>query len=175
MAANKNELERTLASAISAIHDRLPSLKLYQHIYNENHELDIRLQSEIVAAYQHFIDFCIKATRYYTSSGIRKPLLLCHSTRSPRVPCSRYSNIQWNGLICIETGRWSRAFLPINQFAQEAEEVQNHIVQIRRLCEDLLHKNVDNIKQLNTGKHDEFHKSSSRSDDKTRSCTLKPR
>ena len=72
MAANKNELERTLASAISAIHDRLPGLKLYQHIYNDDDELDIRLQSEIVAAYQRFMEFCIKATRYYTSSGIRK-------------------------------------------------------------------------------------------------------
>lgn len=34
--------------------------------------------------------------------------------------------------------------------------MQNHIVQIRRLCEELLNKNVDTIKQLNIGKHNEF-------------------
>ena len=71
-------------------------------------------------------------------------------------PAPGTSNTQLNELICIETGRWSRALLPINQFAQEAEEVQNRIVQIRRLCEELLNKNVDTIKQLNFGKYDEF-------------------
>ncbi|KAL8692666.1 MAG: hypothetical protein Q9218_002366 [Villophora microphyllina] len=34
-------------------------------------------------------------------------------------------------------------------FAHKGDEVQEHIVQIRRLCEELLNKNVDSIKRLN--------------------------
>lgn len=57
---------------MSATKDRLPGLKLYQHIYNENHDLDISLQTKIVSAYQIFIDFCIMATKYYKSGGPRE-------------------------------------------------------------------------------------------------------
>ena len=45
---------------------------MYQHIYNENHELDMRLQARIVSAYQGFIEFCIGASKYYKGSGPRK-------------------------------------------------------------------------------------------------------
>lgn len=72
MARNKDKIEERLASDISAIRDRLPGLKLYQHIYDENHELDILLQGKIVSAYQGFIDFCIAATKYYKGGGSRK-------------------------------------------------------------------------------------------------------
>ncbi len=72
MARNKDEIEERLASTISAIKDRLPGLKVYQHIYGGNHELDILLQDKIVSAYQGFIDFCIVATKYYKRGGPRK-------------------------------------------------------------------------------------------------------
>ncbi|KAL8653829.1 MAG: hypothetical protein Q9210_001858 [Variospora velana] len=72
VAGNKNTMEETLASTISAIQDRLSGLRLYQHIYNERDELDMKLQAHIVAAYQDFIAFCILATKYYKSSGWRK-------------------------------------------------------------------------------------------------------
>lgn len=71
VAGNKGEIEERLASTIAAIKDRLPGLKLYQHIYNDNHELDVSLQAKIVLAYQNFIDFCIAATKYYKSRGHR--------------------------------------------------------------------------------------------------------
>lgn len=72
MAGNKNEIEKSLESAILAIRDRLPGLKLFQNIYNdENDELDIVLQSRIVSAYQAFMDFCIRATKYYKNGGPR--------------------------------------------------------------------------------------------------------
>lgn len=58
-------MEERLESVISAIKDRLPGLKMYQHIYNDNHGLDKRLQARIVSAYQDFIEFCIAATKYY--------------------------------------------------------------------------------------------------------------
>ena len=51
-------------------------------------------------------------------------------------------------------GRWLRAMSPINSFAGKADEVQDKIVQIRRLCEELLNKNVDTIKRSNKGKLD---------------------
>ena len=72
VAGNKNEMEESLASAIFAIQDRLPGLKLYQHIYNENHELDMELQARIVSAYEGFIEFCIEASKYYKGGGPRK-------------------------------------------------------------------------------------------------------
>ena len=65
-------MEECLASAIVAIKDRLPGLKMYHHIYNENHELDKQLQTRIVSAYQGFIEFCIEASKYYKGSGPRK-------------------------------------------------------------------------------------------------------
>lgn len=65
-------MEESLASAISAIKDRLPGLNLYQHIYHENHELDIKLQAQIVSAYEGFIKFCIEASKYYKGGGPRK-------------------------------------------------------------------------------------------------------
>ena len=42
-----------------------------------------------------------------------------------------------------------KAFQPANSFAEKADEVQTHIVKIRRLCEELLNKNVDLIKRSN--------------------------
>lgn len=65
-------MEKSLASAILSIRDRLPGLKLYQHIYNEESELDQALQNQIVLAYRSFMDFCIMATKYYKGGGRRK-------------------------------------------------------------------------------------------------------
>jgi len=59
-------------ATISGIRDRLPSLKLYQHIYNDDHELDITLQAKIVSAYESFIEFSIAATKYYKIGGPSK-------------------------------------------------------------------------------------------------------
>lgn len=52
-------------------------------------------------------------------------------------------------LIFSDPGRWLRALLPINQFADKAAEVQGHIVRVRLLSEELLNKNVDTIKRSN--------------------------
>ena len=65
-------METSLASTISGIRDRLPGLNLYRHIYNDNHELDMKLQTRIVSAYRSFIEFCIEASKYYKRSGSRK-------------------------------------------------------------------------------------------------------
>lgn len=72
VAGNKDKMEEGLASAISAIKDRLPGLNMYQHIYNGKDELDKRLQDRIVSAYKSFIEFCIEATKYYKGGGPRR-------------------------------------------------------------------------------------------------------
>jgi hypothetical protein len=59
----------TLAATISGIRDRSPGLKLYQHIYNDSHELNARLQAKIVSAYGSFIEFSIAITKYYKIGG----------------------------------------------------------------------------------------------------------
>lgn len=116
VAANKDEMEESLASAISGIRDRLPGLNLYQHIYNESHELDMRLQAQIVSAYQGFVEFCIEASKYYKGSGPR---------------------------------RWLKALGRPNGILKKAESVQVTMVEIRRLCDELLDKTVHSIKQIN--------------------------
>lgn len=82
VAGNKNGIEKSLASTLSSIQDRLPGLKLYQNIYNENAELDIALQSRIVSAYRGFMHFCIAATKYYKSGGSRRWLRALSPTGS---------------------------------------------------------------------------------------------
>ena len=59
-------------------------------------------------------------------------------------------------LTCSGVGNWLRALLPANSFAGKADEVQNQIVEIRRLCEELLNRNVDDIKQSNKREFDRF-------------------
>ena len=65
-------MEKSLALTISSFQERLPGLNLYQHIYNQDDELDIALQGHIVSAYLGFMSFCIKATKYYKNTGIGK-------------------------------------------------------------------------------------------------------
>ncbi|EXJ82359.1 hypothetical protein A1O3_06172 [Capronia epimyces CBS 606.96] len=116
VAANKDAMESSLTDAIIEINDRLPGLDLYRHIYNDRHELDIRLQGRIVAAYQMFIEFCIGATQYYKRAGVR---------------------------------RWLKAMGWPNDLVDKATRVRKVILDIRRLCDELLDKNVHMIKQLN--------------------------
>ena len=49
------------------------------------------------------------------------------------------------------TGRWLKALGRPNSILDKAKEVQDAIMDIRRLCDELLDKNVNIIKQLNIG------------------------
>ena len=55
-------------------------------------------------------------------------------------------------LTCRILGRWLRALGRPNSILDKAKRVQEIIVDIRRLCDELLDKNVHSIKQLNIGK-----------------------
>ncbi|KAM3072727.1 hypothetical protein ACMFMF_007060 [Clarireedia jacksonii] len=57
VAKSKHDLEEQLGMTISAIKDRLPGLKVYQHIYNDKNELDDALQNQIAIAYDSFLEF----------------------------------------------------------------------------------------------------------------------
>lgn len=83
VAVNKNEMEESLALTISSIRDRLPGLRLYQRIYDDDLELDRALQKEIIYAYRGFMDFCTIATRYYKRGGPRRRLIDSPSPLSP--------------------------------------------------------------------------------------------
>ena len=50
------------------------------------------------------------------------------------------------------TGRWLKAFGRPNSILDKASKVQGVIMEIRRLCEELLDMNVHMIKRLNLGK-----------------------
>ena len=50
------------------------------------------------------------------------------------------------------SGRWLKALGRPNSILDKAKEVQDTIVNIRRLCDELHDKNVNMIKQLNIGK-----------------------
>ncbi|KIW29327.1 hypothetical protein, variant [Cladophialophora immunda] len=109
-------MEMSLASAINEITDRLPGLNLYKHIYNDNHELDTKLQGRIVSAYEIFIEFCIEATQYYKRKGLR---------------------------------RWLSALGSPSDLRDKITETQKVIQEIRRICDELVDKNIHLIKQLN--------------------------
>ena len=47
-------------------------MKVYQHIYNDNHELDQQFQTKIVMAYESFVGFCMAAVRYYSKGGLKR-------------------------------------------------------------------------------------------------------
>ncbi|KAI0106667.1 hypothetical protein F4814DRAFT_428650 [Daldinia grandis] len=72
IARNRAKMESDISDTISQIHDRVAGLRLYQHIYNDDHELDHQLQSKIVKAYEKFIDFCIVAIKYYSKGSMRR-------------------------------------------------------------------------------------------------------
>ena len=57
---------------------------------------------------------------------------------------------------CDFLGRWLKALQPANSFAEMADNVQAHIKEIRRLCEELLTKNVDLIKRSNESRAYDF-------------------
>ncbi|KAL9004060.1 MAG: hypothetical protein Q9188_003095 [Gyalolechia gomerana] len=116
VASKKDGFEERLMSVISEIRDRLPGMKLFSHIYNEKHELDMKLQARIASAYQGFIEFCIEASKYYKGGGPR---------------------------------RWFKALGRPNSILDKASRVQAVIGEIRKLCDELLDKNVDHIKQQN--------------------------
>ncbi|KAI0853359.1 hypothetical protein F5Y00DRAFT_257384 [Daldinia vernicosa] len=72
IARNRAKMESDISDTLSQIHDRVAGLRLYRHIYNDDHELDHQLQSNIVKAYDKFIDFCIVAIKYYSEGSIRR-------------------------------------------------------------------------------------------------------
>lgn len=69
VAKNRTESENQITATLLDIQNRLPGLKMYQHIQTENTGLDCHLQSKIIDAYQSFIDFCMEASVYYSQKG----------------------------------------------------------------------------------------------------------
>ncbi|KAM0258111.1 hypothetical protein ACHAQJ_004016 [Trichoderma viride] len=72
VAKNRARMETSISDTLLQISDRAAGLKVYQHIYNDNDELDQQLQSKIVQAYENFMSFCMEATRYYSKGGMTR-------------------------------------------------------------------------------------------------------
>jgi len=72
IAKNKASIEKSITGTLYQIRDRVAGLKVYRHIYNDDHPLDRQLQSKVVQAYDSFIGFCIVATKYYSGRGMGK-------------------------------------------------------------------------------------------------------
>ncbi|KAF5590035.1 hypothetical protein FPANT_6127 [Fusarium pseudoanthophilum] len=70
IAKNRVRIEEELHPMLKDIHDRLPAMNMYQHIYNDEHELDHLLQSAVVDAYASFMDYCVAATEFYTQGSL---------------------------------------------------------------------------------------------------------
>ncbi|KAI5460479.1 hypothetical protein BGZ63DRAFT_247756 [Mariannaea sp. PMI_226] len=71
---NRVRMEEQINSTFLSIQDRLPSIRMYQHVYNEKNELQTLLQSKIVDAYDGFISFCIAALEFYAVPSYRRIL-----------------------------------------------------------------------------------------------------
>ncbi|CBX91214.1 hypothetical protein LEMA_P067220.1 [Plenodomus lingam JN3] len=70
IAQTKASIERQVAETLHQIRHRIPGFRVYERIYNDDHELDQQLQSQIVTAYDTFIQFCIASTKYYSRRGM---------------------------------------------------------------------------------------------------------
>ncbi|KAK3371087.1 hypothetical protein B0T24DRAFT_667819 [Lasiosphaeria ovina] len=112
--ANRTTMEKKILATLVDIQDRLPGVRMYQHIYNDDHELDQQLQTKIVDAYDSFIDFSISASEFYSCGTIR---------------------------------RWIRAIQGTAEVDALAERVQKTVVDVRLVCEELLSKNVNAVKE----------------------------
>ncbi|KAJ6443245.1 LIM domain-containing protein [Purpureocillium lavendulum] len=121
VAKNRTAMESDINATLLHIQDRLPGVRMYQHIYSDDGELDQLLQSKIVDAYETFMDFCIAAINFYTPAG-------------------RESNQQ------PDVGRWIAALHGRGQVGDQAALVQGAVVDVRLVCEDLLSKNVHAVK-----------------------------
>ncbi|KAF4462795.1 hypothetical protein FALBO_10392 [Fusarium albosuccineum] len=114
VAKNRANMEEKIESTLKDIKDRLPGMSMYQHIYNDNHELDRLLQSQIVDAYESFMDYCVAALDFYTQR-------------------SSY--------------RLIRVFKSQSSLDQQAQLVQDAVVRVRLVCEEVLGKNVNIIRE----------------------------
>ncbi|KFA54444.1 hypothetical protein S40293_11529 [Stachybotrys chartarum IBT 40293] len=72
IAKSRANMETQINSTLLSIQDRLPGIEMYEHIYNDNHELDRQLQSKVVDCYEGFIDLCIAAVNFYSTRSLRR-------------------------------------------------------------------------------------------------------
>ena len=52
----------------------------------------------------------------------------------------------------MSTGRWLKALAKPSSILERVNSIDSDTAEIRRLCDELLDKEVHNIKQLNLGK-----------------------
>ncbi|KAK8074085.1 hypothetical protein PG994_004984 [Apiospora phragmitis] len=72
LANTRKDMEGHVGATMIAIRDNVPRLQLYQQIYNDRHQLDQRLQTKIVQAYDIIMRFCMEATDFFRRSGMRR-------------------------------------------------------------------------------------------------------
>ncbi|RYP33461.1 hypothetical protein DL767_004739 [Monosporascus sp. MG133] len=133
VANNRGRMEEVIKSTFLDIHDRLPGVSMYQHIYNENDELDQLLQSKIVDAYDSFIGFCIAASDFYTCGGVRRIILALRSHSYLDEEASRVKKAVVDvRLVCEELLSKN-----VNAVKVSLEEVKTLNIKQQRKIEDL--------------------------------------
>ncbi|KAH7033535.1 uncharacterized protein B0I36DRAFT_110300 [Microdochium trichocladiopsis] len=69
---NRFGIEEKIVSTLLIIQRRLPGIRMYQDIYDGDHELDHDLRSQLVEAYHRFSEFCITSTRFYARGKLSR-------------------------------------------------------------------------------------------------------
>ncbi|RYO75236.1 hypothetical protein DL762_010104 [Monosporascus cannonballus] len=129
-------MEDQIKSTFLDIHDRLPGVNIYQHIYNENDELDQLLQSKIVDAYDSFIGFCIAALDFYACGGFRRMIRALKSHGDLDEQTSRVQKAVVDvRLVCEELLSKNVNAVKIN-----LEEVKTLNIEQQHTIEDLKHR-----------------------------------
>ncbi|KAI1176379.1 hypothetical protein F4777DRAFT_597702 [Nemania sp. FL0916] len=72
VAKTRENMESLIGATFKSIRDRLPGIETYQRIYRHEGELNERLKSTIIEAYDCFMEFCMAAITFYTTSGFSR-------------------------------------------------------------------------------------------------------
>jgi hypothetical protein len=71
-ANNWNNMDSIVASTMSNIRDRMPAVQWYQHLYNDENQLEHPLQTRLVVTYEKLMKFCMELTKFSSRSGLRQ-------------------------------------------------------------------------------------------------------
>ncbi|KAF5562050.1 hypothetical protein FNAPI_3385 [Fusarium napiforme] len=137
IAKNRIRIEEELHPMLKDIHDRLPAMNMYQHIYNDEHELDHLLQSAVVDAYASFMDYCVAATEFYTQGSLYRVFQSLTSQSMLSLKAEDVKRAVVRVRVCCEDLLGKN----VNAIKDQLKVLQTDNIELRRRIQDLQNEN----------------------------------